>query len=65
MRLILSSVPSFKKIEVLCSLSGPLFAMATGHLRVCSFTAVPDRDVVFVEMAELEMNILESSVEAT
>lgn len=35
-RLILYSVSSFKKIEVLCSLSGPLFAMATGHLRVCS-----------------------------
>lgn len=56
------TLPSFKKIEVPCSLSGPLFAMATGHLRVCSLRAIPDRDIVVVEMPELETDICESSV---
>lgn len=36
--------------------------MATGHLRVCSLRAVPDRDIVVVEMPELETDICESSV---
>lgn len=57
MRLILYPVPFFKKIEVPYSLSGPVFAMATGHLRVCSLGAIPERDVVIVEIAELEADI--------
>lgn len=50
-------MPSFKKIEAPCSLSGPAFAMATGHPRACSLRAILDRDTVIVKMAELEAGI--------